>query len=275
MYRLPGLCCLDLFYFNYKIYSMTIEYRDKIKKILQDWKPGMVATYSWLEPRGVSHQLVEYYVKSGWFIKLAPGAFTRVGDQPTWAGGVYVLQEHLNLPVHIGGRTAIELRGYGHYIRTEQRIHLYGNSRLKLPTWFKQLDLFNAIYTTTKLFNHSEEGISSLNVSDFNLACSSLERALMEMLSNVPKLYGYSEAAYLMEGMNSLRPKVVQALLEQCCSVKAKRLFLHLAAKSNHRWMNQLNITRINLGSGIRQLPGGHHFDKKYLIYVPNQIPTT
>lgn len=251
---------------------MAIEFRGKIKKILQDWKPGMVATYAWLEPRGISHQLAEYYVKSGWFRKLAAGAFTRVGDQPTWAGSVYTLQTHLNLPVHIGGRTAIELRGYSHYIRTEQRIHLYGASRLKLPTWFKQLDLLKTVYTTTTLFDHSEKGISSLNVNDFNLACSSLERALIEMLSHVPQLYGYAEAAHLMEGMNSLRPKVVQALLEQCHSVKAKRLFLHLATECNHRWMNSLDVTKINLGNGIRQLPGGHRFDKKYLIYVPDRV---
>jgi len=251
---------------------MNIEFRDKIKKILQDWKPGMVATYPWLEPRGVSHQLVEYYVRSGWFTKLATGAFTRIGDQPTWAGSVHVLQTHLNLPVHIGGRTAIELRGYSHYIRTEQTIHLYGTPRLKLPTWFKQLDSFKVIYTTTKLFDHSEAGISSLNVNDFNLACSSLERAALEMLSHVPQLYGYAEAAYLMEGMNTLRPKVVQALLEQCRSVKAKRLFLHLATECNHRWVNQLDMSKINLGSGIRQLAGGHRFDKKYLIYVPDRV---
>ena len=250
---------------------MTIELRDKIKKILQDWKPGMVATYSWLEPRGISHQLVEYYVKSGWFTKLAAGAFTRTGDQPTWAGGVYALQKHLNLPVHIGGRTAIELRGYGHYIRTKQRIHLYGAPRLKLPAWFKQLNSFNAMYTTTKLFDHSEEGISLLNVDSFDLACSSLERALLEMLSHVPQLYGYAEAAHLMEGMNTLRPKVVQVLLAQCRSVKAKRLFLHLAAECHHRWMNQLDFTKIDLGSGIRQLAGAHRFDKKYLIYVPDR----
>lgn len=251
---------------------MTIKFRVKIKKILRNWKPGMVATYSWLKPRGISHQLAEYYVKSGWFAKLAAGAFTKVGDKPTWAGCVYVLQTHLNLPVHIGGRTAIELRGYGHYIRKEQRIHLYGAARLKLPTWFKQLDLFKVIYTTTKLFDHSNEGISSLDVNDFSIACSSLERALMEILSNVPKLYGYAEAAHLMEGMNSLRPKVVQILLEQCRSVKAKRLFLHLATECNHRWINQIDVTRINLGSGIRQLPGGHRFDKKYLIYVPDRV---
>jgi hypothetical protein len=250
---------------------MTSELRGKLKKILQDWKPGMVATYSWLEPRGISHQLVEYYVKSGWFMKLGAGAFTRVGDQPTWSGGVYVLQKHLNLPVHIGGRTSIELRGYGHYIRTEQRIHLYGAPHLKLPTWFKELDLFKTIYTTTKLFNHSEEGISPLNVDGFDLACSSLERALLEILSHVPQLYGYAEAAHLMEGMNALRPKMVQALLVQCRSIKAKRLFLHLATECHHLWVNQLDVTKISLGNGIRQLPGGHHFDKKYLIYVPDR----
>lgn len=251
---------------------MTIYLRNKIKKILHDWQPGMVATYSWLEPRGISHQLVEHYIKSGWLTKLSAGAFVKIGDQPTWEGCVYVLQTHLKLPVHVGGRTAIELRGYSHYIRTKQRIHLYGAPRLKLPTWFKQLNLFKTVYTTTKLFDPSEEGITRLNVGDFDLACSSLERAIIEMLSNVPQLYGYSEAAHLMEGMTALRPKVIQTLLEQCHSIKAKRLFLHLATECSHRWVERLDMTRINLGSGIRQLPGGYRLDKKFLIYVPDRV---
>ena len=37
-------------------------------------------------------------------------------------------------------------------------------------------------------------------------------------------------------GLNDLVPNQVQQLLEQCISVKVKRLFLYLAEKTNHSW---------------------------------------
>lgn len=252
---------------------MSIYNRLKLKNAMQDWQPGMVATYAWLQPRGISHQLVERYVRSGWLVQLASGAYTRLNEVPTWAGVVSALQQQLSLPMHIGGRSAIELRGYGHYLRQVQEIYLYGRPNLKQPAWMKKLSFETAafLYTTSKLFDDLLLGISELDVEGFTLACSSLERAIIEMLALVPQQYGYAEAAHLMEGLKSLRPKLVQTLLQQCHSIKAKRLFFHLATACGHPWLDKIDITSVNLGSGIRKLPGGNRFDKKYLLYVPEE----
>jgi hypothetical protein len=62
---------------------------------------------------------------------------------------------------------------------------------------------------------------------------------------------------------------LVQQLLESCASVKVKRLSLHLAEKHGHPWLNQLDQTKISLGSGKRVLVPGGRLDPKYLITVP------
>jgi hypothetical protein len=48
-----------------------------------------------------------------------------------------------------------------------------------------------------------------------------------------------------------------------------KRLFLHLAEALGHPWFRELNLGRINLGSGKRALVPGGRLDPKYLITVP------
>lgn len=93
----------------------------------------------------------------------------------------------------------------------------------------------------------------------------------MEVCARVPRDYSYEEANHLMEGLPTLRPHRVQALLERCTSVKAKRLFLHLAERSGHAWLPGLDLARMDLGSGKRMLIKGGRLDRKYLITVPRE----
>jgi hypothetical protein len=62
---------------------------------------------------------------------------------------------------------------------------------------------------------------------------------------------------------------LVQALLEACTSVKAQRLFLHLAEKHGHAWFKQLKLAKVSLGSGKRVFVAGGRLDPNYLITVP------
>ena len=51
-------------------------------------------------------------------------------------------------------------------------------------------------------------------------------------------------------------PKNVQrGYLEECRSVKVKRLFLFMAEKARHAWFEALDLDRIDLGSGKRVIP--------------------
>jgi hypothetical protein len=61
----------------------------------------------------------------------------------------------------------------------------------------------------------------------------------------------------------------VQELLEQCTAIKVKRLFLSIAERVGHSWVECLDLTRVELGVGKRQVYKGGRLDPKYAITVP------
>lgn len=77
---------------------------------------------------------------------------------------------------------------------------------------------------------------------------------------------------YLMEMLTTLRPTLVQQLLENCTSVKVKRLFLYMADKSGHRWFSKLDVSKISLGSGTRSISKGGVKNAKYNIVIPKEL---
>lgn len=81
---------------------------------------------------------------------------------------------------------------------------------------------------------------------------------------------GIEYALELMHGLSTLRPEVVQALLQACRSIKVKRLFLWAAEAAQHHWLELLNLNTIDLGKGKRQLYKGGRLDTKYQITVPS-----
>lgn len=95
---------------------------------------------------------------------------------------------------------------------------------------------------------------------------------MLECLYLVPEEQNLTECYELMENLNNLRPKLVQELLEQCTSVKVKRLFLYLAEKAKHAWLDYLNIEQIELGSGKRSLARNGTYIHKYKITVPKEL---
>lgn len=99
---------------------------------------------------------------------------------------------------------------------------------------------------------------------------STPERAMMEVMYGVPNEESYEEAKLLMEGLTTLRPRVVQALLERCASVKVKRLFMVVAESCQHAWVKKLDTSKVDFGKGKRMLVRGGRFDSKYNITVPD-----
>jgi len=70
----------------------------------------------------------------------------------------------------------------------------------------------------------------------------------------------------------NLRPQIIQKLLEECTSVKVKRLFLYMAKKANHQWFQFLKIDNIDLGKGHRTLANNGVYNAKYMISVPKEL---
>ena len=252
--------------------SMSNKTTSKINRLVTQWPRGTPATASYLNLKGYSHDLLTKYKKSGWIHSFGRGAYVLSGDRVEWPGALYALQTQLELNVHPGGKTALELKGYGHYLPSGKRaIFLYATQGLVLPTWFKGERLGVEIsLVRTNLFSEAPElGFSEVKEKEFSVKISGPERAAMEMLHLVPGSVGFDEALRIMENLATLRPEMVQRLLQACRSIKVKRLFLAMADRHGHPWVSELNLSLVDLGRGKRMIVPGGRYDKKYQITVP------
>jgi len=245
----------------------------KINQILQKWPQGTVITTSWLKRQDVSRQSVDNYKNSGWLERIGQGAYKRKGDEISWPGALYTLQELEKVPVHVGGKTALELQGYGHYIKMAARdkVILWKTPEVRLPSWFRSYDKWRSkldIRSVT-LFSDEVNALSDATVREVEIRISSAERAILEYLYDVPRHEGFDEANYIIQGLGSLRPNLLQGLLEACTSVRVKRLFMYMAEHHHHSWLEKLDPSRIYFGKGKREIFKGGKLNKKYKIVVP------
>jgi len=196
------------------------------------------------------------------------------GDSLVLPGAIAALQKQANLNVHIGGRSALELLGLAHYLQINaQEITVFVESKTSLPLWFtnNQWDTKLKIYTVS-LFKDSEAGLTDFQDGELIMKISNAAGAMMECLSLCPYLFPLIEAYELMEGLTTLRPAQVQTLLEQCKSVKVKRLFLYYAERAGHNWFKYIDAKQINLGSGVRSLVDDGMFVSKYQLVLPKEL---
>jgi hypothetical protein len=107
---------------------------------------------------------------------------------------------------------------------------------------------------------------------DWPLTLSSPERAILELLDELPHRESFDQADKLMEGLSNLRPRLLQKLLADCQSVKVKRLFFFFADRHRHAWLKRLEKTSVDLGSGKRSLVSGGRLDPVYNITVPETL---
>ena len=250
----------------------------KINNLLKQWPKGTVATPPWLRELGVSRQLARRYAMSGWIQPIGRAAFLRAGDAADWFGGLYSLQTQLGLTVYAGGSTALSLEGLGHYLPLGETtvVHLFSERRERLPAWFKQRPWGVRLhYHTPNLFESSDPAaVTQVKHGEFSLRISAPERAILEVLHLATTNDAITHALELLSGLSTLRPQVLQPLLEGCRSVKVNRLFLWAAESAGHEWFSRLSPARLNLGKGKISLYRGGRFDAKYRITVPKQEET-
>jgi len=125
-------------------------------------------------------------------------------------------------------------------------------------------------FLTSALFMEDQGmGLTVREVQACPVTVATPERAVLELLKNVPREQDFAEAGLIMEGLATLRAELVQKLLEHCRSIKVKRLSLLLAERFHLPWVSKLDMGRINLGSGKRQLIPGGRLERKYQLTVP------
>ena len=254
---------------------------------------------AWLEHEGYSRSLRNQYVARGWLERAARRVFRRPGEALRWEQVVISLQNLLDLPLIVGGRTALELQGFSHYLSNSVReVHLYGPKAP--PPWLADLELdvrFEA-HNSERLFRNDpvtraltsvswnlkrREGRSadSLHGSfnevtwgswDWPITVSAPERAILELLDELPDRESWHQVDMLMAGLSGLSPRRLEKLLTDCKSVKVKRLFFFFADRHPHRWRNQLKPETFDLGAGKRMLAKGGKLDQRYHITVPEDL---
>ena len=80
------------------------------------------------------------------------------------------------------------------------------------------------------------------------------------------------ECYQMMEGMNDIRPNLVQELLVQCKSIRVKRLFLYMASKAKLPVLEYLDLNKVDLGTGDRSIVENGVYDPQYKISIPKEL---
>lgn len=90
----------------------------------------------------------------------------------------------------------------------------------------------------------------------------------------VTKHQPYDEAFHVMESLTSLRPQIVQKLLDGCSSVKTKRLPMLTVERLGHPWLTRLDLSKVDFGSRRRTIHAGGSHDQQYSLVVadPAQV---
>lgn len=252
---------------------MTTNNEEKLKRLLDSHLPGTAYVAAWLEGRGISRDLQAYYRKSGWLETVGTGAFKRPSEQVTWQGGLYALQEQNGLAVHAGALTALALQGYAHYVRLgAETVFLFSPPKINLPAWFRNRDWGQKIHHCKTSVLPSGLALADYRAGAFSVKISTPERAILECLHLAPDTVDLVECYQVMEGLTTLRPKLLQPLLEQCSSVKVKRLFLYMAEKAGQNWLKDLDTSKFDLGAGARTITKGGVYVSRYGLTVPEAL---
>lgn len=279
---------------------MVEQRKDKLNPLQRLLPPGLVATAGWLADHEYPSNLLAHYVSRDWLESPARGVYRIPGPPLKWQAVVASLQLIEGSWSHVGGRTAIVQRGLGHYasLGGAETICLYGPDTL--PHWVKKLGV------PEKFEQRSDAAFSVLRVSrdengvlrrfsgetpvsaeelgefglvevkwgnwDWPLIYSGEERAILELLQDVPEKESIYDAHVLLKGLVNLRPERVATLLRACGSIKAKRLFLALSARHRHAWFRYLDLNGVDLGKGKRALFPRGKLDSKYQITLPADL---
>lgn len=252
---------------------MSTQNITKINQLLTSQPMGVVLQAFWLADHGYSPDLQKRYRAGNWLQSIGTGAMIRTGDHVSYEGAIYALQNQSNFTIHPAGRTALSFLGKTHYLElAASKATLFGAKGERLPKWVLNYDWGVTLDYHQSSFLPPDLDMVEVELKNFTIKVSGAARALMECLYLAPERQELYECLELMQGLNNLRPERVQQLLEQCQSIKVKRLFLYLAEKAEHQWFQYLNKKKIDLGEGKRSIVKHGVYVDAYRITVPKEL---
>lgn len=255
---------------------LNVEARKQLRALMP---VGMLATKPWLEAQGLNLHFLDNAVRSSTLTPLTPGVYVREGIV-SWQGVVASLQRMTDTPVHVGALSALELEGVAHYLAgsTSPRITLC--SEKGLPRWLNRIAVAaefewqgtrrlwaeNVMSDSYFIREHSWQAL----LPAIYYSCP--EKALLELLLQVPDAISFEHADQLMQGMHNLSPRKLDKLLRGCINVKVKRLFFWLAHRHQHAWLKHLSREDYALGTGKRMIAKGGRYESTWQITVPKDM---
>jgi hypothetical protein len=242
----------------------------KINQLLLNLPYGSILFNRHLIKAGYSFSLQQSYRRNGWFRSIGKGVMIRAGHKLLLSGAISGLQQDEGLPVHIGGKTALEMLGYAHNIEINRKnMVIFAPQGFNIPAWVvkNQWDIQPQFVKTD--FLPPDIGFVNTEHQGFTLKISGAARAMMECLAMTPDNFDLNEAWEIMQGLSLLTPSTIQNLLSACNSVKVKRLFLHFAFKAEHAWVSKLETSQFDLGRGKRCIVKNGVYIPKFKITLP------
>ena len=265
---------------------MATQNEQKLNRLIRSIPKAMVVDAAWLTDAGYSTSLRSQYVAAGWLERPARGVYKLPAGDLTWETVLASLQHLMHRSLHVGGRSALELHGYGHYLAPGPPTSVVVYSDEPLPSWLGKLPDMPRFETRTMapLF----PAVRSVSTEDaigagrtvapldpatrYPLLASVPERAWLELLADVPHRITFEMADAIGDGLRTLRPALMQRLLEAVRRVKVRRLALWFADRHAQPWRERLDRDRIDLGTGNRVLVPDGRLDPTYLITYPRDL---
>lgn len=249
----------------------------KLMHVIESAPAGSIFTNVWLEQHGISAKLAWWYVHSGLLERVGSKVYKKAGDDITWMSAVAAIQNQMNLPVHVGGTTALKLLRQIKVssIFNIRNITLFADLGTRMPSWLIDNKWhINFKIHRTSLFSDGMLGMVEKKIEGINIHFSCPERAAMEVLFLAPKYITLFDVTELMERLKPFQLEIVQLLLENCNSIKVKRFFLYFINRFRRGLVSKLDLKKINLGDGKRVIGRGgkYRYHPKYKLSLPEKI---
>ena len=207
-----------------------------IKSLYSSLPRGMPISSCVLKQLGVSAAPASEYVKTGWLERLGRGVFMFPNDELQRDACLKFLSEQIP-GMHVGGKTALSWRGFGHNLPAREMICLWGGNQVRLPEWFNER--FSVRYTSKQIFSKTlkeDYALQSLPETPDGPSVSEPERAVLELLSDAGVNETIIGTQSILENVRSLRESVLTELLQNTARIKVLRLSVLWSEKLNLPW---------------------------------------
>ena len=182
-----------------------------------------------------------------------------------------LLQQAIRQDVPRCGAFRVGTVRFQHYVPMGKPLLMVAHGKQRIPEWIRT-DVFDRVIKTFSTDTFPEPQVTTIVKDGVDLPVSTPEQAFLECLLLAPQQYSYMDLYYIMEQLTTLRPDMVQRLLETTKSLKVKRMFLYMAEKAGHYWYDTLDTSKMELGTSKLQLATTGAYISKYKITVPKEL---